>query len=260
MYMKSKWIICTFLCATVLLTSCTARQETAPDTQSEPLASEQEGTTQIPTEGTTAADTAKETETPAATPTTQAGTTRAGSAQKPNQTTTKPSTQKPAATTAPKATQKPKPTSPSTTKKPTTTKKPSTTSANPNAGGSLELGVEAQMLRRVNEERAANGKRALQLSEELNGYARIRAKEIAQPGHFSHTRPDGSSGLKIIPSFSSAGENIAYGQRNVDAVMQSWMNSSGHRANILNGSFTQLGVGCYKAPNGTLYWVQLFKG
>lgn len=260
--MKSKWMICTFLCAAVLLTSCTARQETAPDTESEPFVSEQESTTQIPTEGTTAADTAKETGTSAGAPTThtQSGTTRADSAQKPNQTTTKPSTQKPATTAAPKTTQKPKPASPSTTKKPTTTKKPSTTSANQNAGGSLELGLEAQMLRRVNEERAANGKRALQLSEELNGYARIRAEEIARPGHFAHTRPDGSSALDMIPSFSAAGENIAYGQRNVDAVMQSWMNSSGHRANVLNGDFTQLGVGCYKAPNGTLYWVQLFKG
>ena len=61
-------------------------------------------------------------------------------------------------------------------------------------------------------------------------------------------------------SYRSAGENIAMGQRTPQEVMNSWMNSSGHRANILNPSFTTLGVGIAKDANGTIYWTQMFIG
>ena len=57
--------------------------------------------------------------------------------------------------------------------------------------------------------------------------------------------------------YRRAGENIAWGQRTPEAVMKAWMNSSGHRANILNEKFTSIGVGCYE-QNGVLYWTQLF--
>ena len=78
---------------------------------------------------------------------------------------------------------------------------------------------------------------------------------------FSHTRPDGRSCFTALTdlgiSYGGAGENIAYGQSSPEEVMTAWMNSSGHRANILNSSFTKLGVGVYKSGN-TIYWVQLF--
>jgi uncharacterized protein YkwD len=58
-------------------------------------------------------------------------------------------------------------------------------------------------------------------------------------------------------SYQSAGENIAYGQKTPEAVMNAWMNSSGHRANILKNGFGKVGIGVYKV-NGVLYWTQLF--
>ena len=88
-----------------------------------------------------------------------------------------------------------------------------------------------------------------------------RAQEIAQS--FSHTRPDGSSCFTILEEFGvsyrAAGENIAMGQRTPEEVMDGWMNSSGHRANILNGTFTSIGVGYYVDGAGAAHWVQIFQ-
>lgn len=78
---------------------------------------------------------------------------------------------------------------------------------------------------------------------------------------FSHTRPSGASCFTALTeagvSYTRAGENIAYGQSTPEAVVQSWMSSSGHRANILSSSFTTIGIGC-TVVNGTAYWAQLF--
>ena len=87
----------------------------------------------------------------------------------------------------------------------------------------------------------------------------MRAKESAQS--FSHTRPNGSSFSTALTeagvSYRTAGENIAYGQSTPQQVMNAWMNSSGHRANILHANYTTIGVG-YTVINGTAYWAQLF--
>lgn len=110
----------------------------------------------------------------------------------------------------------------------------------------------------VNEERAKAGLSPLTLDAALSENAEVRAGEIVQ--NFSHTRPDGRSALTAITSsYRSAGENIAYGQKSPEEVMNGWMNSSGHRANILNSSFTKIGVGVVES-GGRLYWVQLFVG
>ena len=83
-------------------------------------------------------------------------------------------------------------------------------------------------------------------------------------GYFDHTSPTYGSPFDMMQQFGisyrSAGENIAMGQRTPQEVMNSWMNSSGHRANILNSSFTTLGVGIAKDANGTIYWTQMFIG
>ncbi|MCC8083808.1 MAG: CAP domain-containing protein, partial [Clostridium sp.] len=90
--------------------------------------------------------------------------------------------------------------------------------------------------------------------------AQTRAREIEKS--FSHTRPDGSSFNTALTeagvSFRGAGENIAYGQTTPQQVMEGWMNSSGHRANILNANYTSIGVGHYKNGAGVDYWAQLF--
>lgn len=112
----------------------------------------------------------------------------------------------------------------------------------------------------VNQYRQENGLSTLSLSEELNVAAAIRAKEIRE--NFSHTRPDGSKCFSAMDeldiSYGWAGENIALGQRSSDSVMTAWMNSPGHRANILNTHFKKIGVGHFLSSVGTHHWVQLF--
>ena len=117
-----------------------------------------------------------------------------------------------------------------------------------------------QVISLVNEERAKMGLPSVTEASDLASAAAVRAKEISSS--FSHTRPNGSyyntaldeNGVK----YRGSGENIAYGQRTAQEVMDGWMNSQGHRANILNGSYTKIGVGFYEGSNGVKYWVQLF--
>ena len=105
----------------------------------------------------------------------------------------------------------------------------------------------------VNSERTKAGEKALIVDPDLTAAAIIRVKELVTL--FSHTRPDGT--LCFTVSGKVFGENIAMGQFNASSVMNSWMNSKGHRENILDSDFGSIGVGAYRY-NGTMYWVQLF--
>lgn len=120
---------------------------------------------------------------------------------------------------------------------------------------------EAQVLRLVNAERAKYGLSSLSLDSGAVKVAHLRAKEIVQS--FSHSRPDGRSCFTAANdlgvSYRAAGENIAYGYETPEQVVNGWMNSEGHRKNILSASFTKIGIGCYKS-NGVLYWSQFFIG
>lgn len=117
-----------------------------------------------------------------------------------------------------------------------------------------------EILNLVNEERTKAGLSALTLDMNITAAANVRAKEIKQS--FSHTRPDGSSFSTALKeqgvSYRGSGENIAWGQKSPEQVMNGWMNSDGHRANILNKNFIRMGVGYYQDGNGVNYWVQLF--
>lgn len=116
----------------------------------------------------------------------------------------------------------------------------------------------------VNQEREKVGKKPLYVLPRLNGAASVRAEECVES--FSHTRPDGSSFSSILTSgtyavnWTAAGENIAWGQRTPAAVMDAWMNSAGHKANILSEKyeFDYIGVGVAKDSSGVLYWTQNF--
>ena len=123
-----------------------------------------------------------------------------------------------------------------------------------------ETDFAAQVAALVNQERAKAGLAPLTVNARAAAAAQVRAKEITTS--FSHTRPDGSSFSTALKeagvSFRRSGENIAYGQRSPQAVMDVWMNSSGHRANILNPNFTEIGVGHYTNAAGVNYWTQLF--
>ena len=116
----------------------------------------------------------------------------------------------------------------------------------------------AEVVTLVNQERAKQGLPALGTMSNLTAAAEIRAPEL--PRLFEHTRPDGSQCFTAldeanVTGYYTAGENIAMGARTAEDVMNMWMNSSGHRRNILSSDFTHIGVAYY---NG--YWVQMFIG
>lgn len=128
----------------------------------------------------------------------------------------------------------------------------------PDVSGSA---YEQEVIRLVNVQRTQNGLKPLSENWELSRVARYKSQDMADNRYFSHTSPTYGSPFQMMRAFGlsyhTAGENIAYGQRTPQAVVEAWMNSSGHRANILNPSFTQIGVG-YVA--GGHYWTQMFIG
>ena len=144
-----------------------------------------------------------------------------------------------------------------TTANPTTTTRAFTTKPATTTKSNTSDSFINQVVALVNEQRAANGLSKLTVSDRLTRAAATRAKEVAVK--FDHTRPDGSPFYSVLSevgySYRNAGENIAWGYTSPSAVMDGWMNSSGHRANILNANFTEIGVG-YDAASRS--WVQLF--
>ena len=123
---------------------------------------------------------------------------------------------------------------------------------------------EWEVLKETNKNRNNAGKEGFSIFSSLQKASHIRADEIVD--FFSHTRPDGSSCFSVLEDkkivYYSAGENIAAGQSTPQVVLNSWMNSPGHKANIMSGSFSHLGAG-YKSASGSgygKYWVQLFVG
>lgn len=118
------------------------------------------------------------------------------------------------------------------------------------------------ILKLVNQERQKAGVQPLTLSDALTKVAYTKAKDMADKNYFSHDSPTYGSPFDMLKhfgvSYSYAGENIAAGQKTAEEVMNSWMNSSGHKANILNKNYTQLGVGFYRGGQYGTEWVQLF--
>ena len=123
------------------------------------------------------------------------------------------------------------------------------------------LSYENEVIRLVNEQRAQHGLAALSANWELSRVARYKSQDMVDNRYFSHTSPTYGSPFQMMKAFGisyrTAGENIAHGQRTPQAVVTAWMNSSGHRANILNASYKQIGVGY--VTNGH-YWTQMFIG
>jgi len=123
--------------------------------------------------------------------------------------------------------------------------------------------LENEVIKLVNQERAKRGLQALQSDWQLSRAARFKSADMAEKGYFSHTSPTYGSPFQMmhdfqVRSFSAAGENIAYGQRTPQQVMNDWMNSPGHRSNILSSTYTHIGVGVAENKNGVKYWTQMF--
>lgn len=153
---------------------------------------------------------------------------------------------------------------PTSSPEPTPAPTPTSTSTPP---PDSEATLQQQVLDLTNQHRAAAGVAPLVMDARLTAAAQKFAELMVTEGFFGHTSPDGSNaGDRILAEgyvWRTWGENIAYGYTTPEAVMSAWMNSSGHRANILNFKFKDLGVGVYLKPSpnggsGTLYWVQNF--
>ncbi|MHA4287552.1 CAP domain-containing protein [Bacillus cereus] len=118
---------------------------------------------------------------------------------------------------------------------------------------------EQRVVELTNAERAKQGLPALKIDNELSKVARIKSEDMQKNNYFDHNSPTYGSPFDMMKkfgiSYTSAGENIAQGQRTPEEVVQAWMNSAGHRANILNNGFTHIGVGYVESGN---YWTQQF--
>lgn len=123
------------------------------------------------------------------------------------------------------------------------------------------LNYENEVIRLVNEIRVKNGLNPLIADWELSRVARYKSQDMKDNNYFSHTSPIYGSPFTMIKNFGisyrSAAENIAKGQKTPQTVVNGWMNSSGHRANILNATYKKIGVGY--VPSGH-YWTQMFIG
>lgn len=121
---------------------------------------------------------------------------------------------------------------------------------------------QKQVITLVNKERAAHGLSALKENAELDKVATLKSEDMAKLNYFSHTSPTYGSPFEMLSQFgityTAAGENIAMGQPTPESVMDAWMNSEGHRANILNSNYTEIGVGIAKNANGQYIWTQTF--
>ncbi|MFI0816406.1 CAP domain-containing protein [Streptomyces sp. NPDC021098] len=127
------------------------------------------------------------------------------------------------------------------------------------APSSAASSAEAQVVELVNDERAKVGCSPVKVNAKLTEAAEAHSEDMAEHSNMSHTGSDGSSpGDRITRagySWSTYGENVAYGYGSAKSVMEGWMNSSGHKANILNCDFKEIGVGLSGADN---YWTQDF--
>lgn len=109
----------------------------------------------------------------------------------------------------------------------------------------------------LNKYRKNNKVIQLKRNSTLENYAKIRAREIAVTGKFSHTRPNGKSGLSLIKGNLYKGENIAMGQTSCNQVMNAWYKSKAHKRNMVKKQYRKVGIACYRY-NCVNYWVQLF--
>ena len=186
--------------------------------------------------------------------------------QKPESTPSTPSTtpqQKPESTpSTPSTTPQQKPESTPSTPSTTPQQKPEST---PEQKPSTDFSsYQQQVLDLVNAERTKRGIFALTLDSNLSSVATKKSQDMVNKNYFDHTSPTYGSPFDMMKQFGisyrTAGENIAKGQKTPQEVVTAWMNSEGHRKNILNPNFTNLGVGIAKDSKGTTYWTQMFIG
>jgi uncharacterized YkwD family protein/spore coat assembly protein SafA len=122
--------------------------------------------------------------------------------------------------------------------------------------------IENQVVQLTNQERAKYGLKPLVADWQLARVARYKSADMRDRNYFSHTSPTYGSPFDMMKNFGisyrSAGENIAAGQRTAQEVVTAWMNSEGHRKNILSSGYTHIGVGYAQGGSKQHYWTQMF--
>ncbi|WP_191566496.1 SafA/ExsA family spore coat assembly protein [Metabacillus idriensis] len=122
--------------------------------------------------------------------------------------------------------------------------------------------MESEVVTLVNQERAKYGLMPLSANWELARVSRYKSEDMRDKNYFSHTSPTYGSPFDMMKKFgiqySYAGENIAAGQTTAKSVVAAWMNSEGHRKNILSANFKEIGVGYAKGGSSGHYWTQMF--
>lgn len=138
------------------------------------------------------------------------------------------------------------------------TKEPQTN----NSASTAVSSYEEKVVELVNEERQKAGLPALKFDAAISNVARLKSKDMADNNYFAHQSPNYGSAGNMLSQYgikwSAWGENIASGQKTPESVVTAWMNSSGHRANILSSNYSKIGVGYVTNSNGTPYWTQMF--
>ncbi len=142
-----------------------------------------------------------------------------------------------------------------------TTETTTEATTNQNNSQTSESQIAVQVLNLVNKERAKENLAPLKLNAELTKIAQLKSEDMKNKNYFDHTSPTYGSPFAMMKQFGInykyAGENIAKGQKTAEAVVTAWMNSEGHRKNILNKNFTEMGLGYIKSGS-TTYWTQMF--
>lgn len=150
-----------------------------------------------------------------------------------------------------------------TTPAPAPTQQPAPATQAPKAAPAAQSisAIESRVIELTNAERTKAGLKPLQADTSLSNVAREKSRDMQTKGYFSHTSPTYGSPFDMMRDFGvtyrTAGENIAKGQRTAEEVVQAWMNSEGHRKNILSPNFTHIGVGYVQTGN---HWTQMFIG
>src|SRR5690606_9952853 len=126
------------------------------------------------------------------------------------------------------------------------------------------VSIEKQVINLVNQERSKAGLSPFKENQELSRVAEFKSQDMAENAYFSHNSPTYGSPFGMIKNFgisyNSAGENIAVGQKTAAEVVEVWMDSEGHRKNILSKQYTEIGVGYVEGGKYGHYWVQMFIG
>ncbi|HGZ2668848.1 TPA: CAP domain-containing protein [Clostridioides difficile] len=137
---------------------------------------------------------------------------------------------------------------------------------NNNSGSTSESfsAYQKEVVDLVNIERAKAGLNPLTLDSSISNVATKKSQDMIDNNYFSHNSPTYGSPFDMLKkfgiSYKTAGENIAMGQKTPKEVVNAWMNSEGHRKNIMNPNFSKIGVGVAQKSGGSIYWTQIFVG